>query len=88
MIRRKTKSQIISVMIIAAILFQISCKPESPTDLTKENIIPKPLSVTATGDYFCLGGKASIYVQEEADELKPIAGYLAERLRPATGFSL
>ncbi len=88
MIKKRTLSRIISVMIIAVILFQISCKPETPTDLTKENVIPKPLTVAATGDYFCLGKKASIYIQEETDELKSIAEYLAGRLRPATGFPL
>lgn len=88
MIKRKKQSCIVSVIIIAAILFQISCKPETPTDLTKENIIPKPLSVSATGDYFCLGENTSIYVQSETDELKEVAGYLADKLRPSTGFPL
>ena len=88
MIKKRTISRIISVMIIAVILFQISCKPETPTDLTKENVIPKPLTVAATGDYFCLGKKASIFIQGETDELKQVADYLAGKLRPATGFPL
>ena len=88
MFKKKAISRIISVMIFAVILFQISCKPETPTDLTKENLIPKPISVAATGDYFCLGKKASIYIQGETDELKQVAEYLAGKLRPATGFPL
>ncbi|HAM09902.1 MAG TPA: beta-N-acetylhexosaminidase [Bacteroidales bacterium] len=69
-------------------IFLMSCGPKTPTDLTRESIIPKPLSVAATGDYFCLGEKTDIYVQGESDELKNVAGYLADRLRPATGFPL
>jgi hexosaminidase len=87
MINKKLTRPFISIMIIAAIFLQISCKPTTRTDLTRENIIPKPVSVTATGDYFCLGEKASIYVQG-TDELKQIGNYLAERLRPSTGFPL
>ncbi|MBK9388937.1 MAG: beta-N-acetylhexosaminidase [Bacteroidetes bacterium] len=88
MINKKLTSLFISIMIIAAIFLQISCKPTIQTDLTKENIIPKPVSVTATGDYFCLGEKASIYIQGETAELMQTGNYLAERLRPATGFPL
>lgn len=88
MINNKLTNPFISIMIIAAILFQISCKPTIQTDLTKENIIPKPVSVTATGDYFCLGEKASIYIQGETAELIQTGNYLAEKLRPATGFPL
>lgn len=85
---RKSTSSLSTIIIVLIVLLQISCGTRTPTDLTKENIIPKPVSVTATGDYFCLGEKADIYVHGEADELKKIAGYLADRLRPATGFPL
>lgn len=70
------------------VLLQYSCKPGTPSDLSKENIIPKPVSVTATGDYFKLCEKTGIYITDGSDELKQLAEYMAERLRPATGFNL
>ena len=74
--------------IFVVLMMQISCKTDSPTDLTKENIIPKPVSVTANGETFRLSRNAGIYVQGTSGQLDEIAGYLAGMLRPATGFSL
>lgn len=88
MINYKPTNPITLFLVIAAILLQVSCKPELPTDLSKENIIPKPVSVSATGDYFCLGEKTDIYIQGESGELTKIANYLADVLRPATGFKM
>jgi hexosaminidase len=61
---------------------------KSVSDLTKAAIIPKPVSVTATGSIFTLNSKTDIYIQGESEELKQIGNYLAERLRPATGFEI
>ena len=88
MTNRKPISSISAGIIVLFMIFLMSCGPKTPTDLTRESIIPKPLSITATGDYFCLGKKADIYVQGETEELKQVARYLAEKLRPATGFPL
>ena len=52
------------------------------------NIIPKPVSVTATGDTFTLTGAANIYVEPATAELTAIGGYLAGKLKPATGYGL
>jgi hexosaminidase len=88
MTNRKPISSISAGIVVLFVILIMSCGTETPTDLTKESIIPKPLSVIATGDYFCLGKKADIYVQGESNELKSVAGFLADRLRPATGFTL
>jgi len=88
MTNRKPLNSISAGIVVLFLIFTVSCGTEAPSDLTKESIIPKPLSVTATGDYFCLGKKADICIQGESDELKQVAGYLADRLRPATGFPL
>ncbi len=69
-------------------LMQISCTTRMPSDLSKESIIPKPVEVTPTGDYFALKGGIAIYVQEESDELAKIGRYLADRLNPATGYNI
>jgi len=68
------------------LLIQMSCTAETPTDLSKESIIPKPVSITATGESFTLKAGTDIYIHGESDELKQIGQYLADRLKPATGF--
>ena len=74
-------------LLVIVFLSIFSCKPSSPpTDLSKENIIPKPVSITATGGAFQLTDKTGIYVEDD-DELKLVAQYLADRLKPATGFN-
>ena len=71
----------------------LSCTTEPPTpkDLSKENLIPKPVSLTATGSSFRLTDKTGIYVQSAAsgpNELTRIGQYLADKLKPATGFEM
>ena len=74
---------------IALTLFQ-SCETKTPTpkDLSKENLIPLPASVRATGSSFEITEKTTIYVQEGAEGLGQIGNYLRARLHPATGFEL
>ena len=59
---------------------------KTPSDLLKESIIPKPVSITATGDYFTLKEKSSIFVRGESDEMMQIGLYLAGKLQSETGF--
>lgn len=60
----------------------------TPTDMTKASIIPKPVSVEATGEAFALTGRTGIYIQGPAEELTPIGQYLADKLKPATGLDI
>ena len=65
----------------------ISCKTIKPAitkDLGQQMVLPKPLSVFATGGSFEMNKNTSILYQSE--ELQPIADYLAMMLRPATSF--
>jgi len=83
---KKLINSIICCFTIAALFLQVSCKTYSPTDLTKENIIPKPVSITASGETFSLSKNSGIYIQGSSEKLDQIANYFAELLRPATGF--
>jgi len=68
-------------MLPIAFLFVFSaCTPKVQTDLTKTAFIPKPASVTATGDAFELDGSTGIFIQEGADHLKSTAQFLAKAL--------
>ncbi|HTF16436.1 MAG TPA: beta-N-acetylhexosaminidase [Chryseolinea sp.] len=74
------------VFIVLSVLVS-ACKQHPPTDLSKENIIPKPVSVNATTKVFALSKETTIAVKEGSD-LDFVGNYLAEVLRPATGFKL
>lgn len=79
--------------ILAAIaaVFLTGCtgSASAPTDLSKNSIIPKPVSVTATGESFTLTPKSDIYVMPGAPaELEFIGNFLADRLNPSTGLGL
>lgn len=51
-------------------------------------VIPGPKQIRLTGGQFELKFTTTIYAQSGSDEIKQIANYLAERLRPATGLGL
>ena len=79
----------ISVFVIMATLITMfqSCGEKIETDLTKTAFIPKPVSVTATGDGYNLAKASLIYVQEGPEGLLSTAGLLAEKINQLTGNS-
>ncbi len=60
----------------------------TPAPSTLQNIIPKPVSVTAAGGTFSLAAGASIYVNPGSSELIAIGQYLAGKLNPSTGYNI
>ena len=86
--RKKLINLFVCCFTIAALFLQVSCKTYPPTDLTKESIIPKPVSVTANGETFCLSKISAIYTQGSSEKLDETAVYFAGLLRSATGFEL
>jgi hexosaminidase len=76
-----------ALVITGSMVIALSCTTGSPSDLSKENIIPKPVLITATGEYFTLKGKSKIYVYGESEEMKNIGRYLAGILEPITGIT-
>jgi len=85
---QKQTNSFICCLIMGALLMLSACSTHPPTDLTKVSIIPKPVSVTANGETFSLTRNAGIYFQGSSDKSEAVAHFLAELLRPATGFSL
>jgi len=82
------KTDIITAALASAALLIITACSTTPTDMTKATIIPKPVSLTATGETFTLTTNSDIYVQEGTDELLNIGQYLADKLNPSTGLGL
>jgi len=81
----KFKNFALAGLILTVIFSQTAC---TPTDLSKENMIPKPVSVVPSGDSFDLTDQTNIYVLGESAELIQIGQYLADKLNPATGLGL
>ncbi|NQU87159.1 MAG: beta-N-acetylhexosaminidase [Mariniphaga sp.] len=71
-------------MLFTAIILFTACTEETPTDLTKTNFIPLPVSVEASGGEFEITGKTVIYTQEQ---LESTAQFLAEKLGKITGYA-
>lgn len=72
-------------LILTAVFGQMACQH---SDLSKENLIPKPVSVIPEGRNFDLTDQTNIYVQGELAELKQIGQYLADKLNPSTGLGI
>ena len=53
-----------------------------------DTVIPRPESETATGGTFRLSATSVIIVEPASDELKAIGQYLADHLKPASGYAL
>ncbi|MGQ9521412.1 MAG: beta-N-acetylhexosaminidase [Anaerolineae bacterium] len=60
----------------------------SPTSPPVVAIIPRPVSVALTGGTFTLTADTQILVEPDSLESFALGQYLAERLRPATGYPL
>ena len=64
-------------------------QPEAvAVDISAVPLIPKPVSVTPSTGSFQLGEKTTIYVDKTSTGLETVAGYLAQKLFPATGYKL
>jgi hexosaminidase len=79
-----TKAFIIIVMLLSF----MSCKPRVNSDLASASIIPRPVSMNGTGGWFVLRQKTIICYQGNNEEVRQVALYLGQNLKPATGFDL
>lgn len=77
-----------SPLVIVLLTGIMSCKGQPTADPAIKNLIPKPVSVTETSGAFALTKESEIYVEGNADEHLKIGQYLADKLKPATGFDL
>jgi hexosaminidase len=87
MLNKKQINHFIASGIMVVLVMLLSCTEKIPSDLSDESIIPKPVSIISTGDYFTLKASTDIYIQGESAKLIQIGQYLADRLKPATGFA-
>jgi hexosaminidase len=83
-IRKIVQVKTLLLFVLPMVLF--SCKARPVSDLAGISLIPKPVSVKETGDYFVLKPTTVICYQGGSPDVENIARYLGERLKPATGF--
>ncbi|PWD99311.1 beta-N-acetylhexosaminidase [Marinilabilia rubra] len=86
----KMRISILTTLLLGGFFLILTSCRESypPTDMHRNSVIPKPVSVVASNGTFVLDEGTSIYVQTGNEGLKKSAVYLAEMLRNATGFEL
>jgi N-acetyl-beta-hexosaminidase len=53
-----------------------------------QNVIPAPVAVQSGGGIFTLMDPTPIYVEPATEEITAVGQYLADRLKPATGYTL
>lgn len=80
--KKQTKTLILALAIIT---FAVSVTLAADTKIT---VIPKPMEIRPAPGHFVVGQKTAIYAQSGRSDVKKVAKYLSEQLRPATGLSL
>ncbi|HMQ59328.1 MAG TPA: glycoside hydrolase family 20 zincin-like fold domain-containing protein, partial [Flavilitoribacter sp.] len=78
---------------LLALFTSCTDQPHTPKDLLQEALIPQPVFVEAEGSSFALNGKTAIVVltgeaSGESEGAEKVARYLADLLKPATGFDI
>jgi hexosaminidase len=92
-IKLKNKTLIKSIFLFFILMFT-SCRTtsliEDFSDLqgSLNNIIPKPVSVNQTGNTFSFDYKSDIYAEPYNSEIAFIAQYLADKIKPSTGYNI
>ena len=88
MTNKKQNFVMAAMLVFTLLCIQVSSSAKTPSDLSKSDLIPKPVSIMATGGFFSLKSGTDIYFQGESIELKQIGQYLADKLKLSTGFGI
>jgi hexosaminidase len=75
-------------MLILLLLFSCKQTPEIATNLAAEALIPKPVTIEATGSAFSLKPVKNLYISPDNAGVRAVAGYLSERLNPGLDNSI
>ena len=77
-----------TLILIAAQTPEGASSSGKPGSSPMGNLIPRPVSVIPAKGAFALSAGTGIYVEPGTAEIAAIGQYLADRLRPATGFAI
>ncbi len=84
----KQNNRLKEALLFFLLCLSAACQAPKKELTAIDALIPKPQSVTITGKEFEITDKTKIYVERESKEIMAIAHYLADKLKPATGFTL
>ena len=87
-INKQTQFLKLTIAIINLLMITGCAIAATTIDTGEISIIPKPMEIKPAPGHFALKYKTAIYAESGSADVKTIANYLAERIRPATGFSL
>jgi hexosaminidase len=76
---------LLPLLAVITMIVPLSCTQNTPSDLSKIAVIPRPVSVTATGEYFTFKAKSTVNVDEGSNEIEKIGDYLTSRLQSLSG---
>lgn len=77
-----------TILVLGFLTLQMTAMALPPEKLPEVNIIPLPVSVVRAAGTFKLTDKSIIYYSGESAEIQQIGKYLADKLKPATGFAM
>ncbi|MEP0713223.1 MAG: family 20 glycosylhydrolase, partial [Algoriphagus sp.] len=78
----------LSCLVVFAALCISSCQPQIEVKLTDAGIIPIPSAISSSSGVFKLEAGSSIQLVGTGEDLARVGSFLAEELRPATGFEI
>ena len=82
----KQNSKLRLILVTGFLILQVIAKGNSPADLSRLSIIPKPVSAIPEKGNFTLTKNSVIFVSAQGGEIHSIGNFLAAKLIPATGF--
>jgi hypothetical protein len=74
-----SRNQILLILLVFVASACNSSSHREATDLTKTGVIPRPVSITASGDKFIVKDNTVIFIQAGNADTEKIANYLAGR---------
>lgn len=83
---KKTKATLLLLFSSSLLITTACAQNDTVAGLSEKSIIPRPVSVTPSEGIFRLTNHTDIYIQEENEALMKVGQYLADKLRPSTGF--
>ncbi|REG94261.1 family 20 glycosylhydrolase [Algoriphagus antarcticus] len=73
---------------VLAVLSSSSCQSPDSNRLEDAGIIPIPSAISSASGVFELGDDSSIQLMGTSEDLTRVGNYLADKLRPATGYDI
>lgn len=73
---------------LVVLVFTACNSAEKKQTVSFNDLIPKPVLVTPTNEFFTFTKETGIYVQGDSDSLLTTAKWFAAQVKPATGFEL